>query len=152
MFKHNDRLTIKSISFIYEREIHKLFYSKSKSCHLKNEASKRKCRTISHKLNQDLNHQWHVLVFKSWALQSQSIPLWTCRLLSKWICRNKMFSFSHTPSIKETTPRFCFTFCEDMEKNLKWRAPACPSKSRTQDPPAKKNRVLLRTTKFPHLK
>lgn len=51
MFKYNDRLIIKFIFFIYEWGIYKLFYSKLKSCYLKNEVSKCKCWIISYKLN-----------------------------------------------------------------------------------------------------
>lgn len=138
MFKHNDRLPVKSISLTYEQEIHKLFYDKSKSSLLYNEASKRSL-AFSHQRNEDLKSLEGVLVFKSLALQSQRISLWTCRPLSKRIFETNCFLF-HIPLNKGNYSQFLSLHFnkEDMVGSLNQTAPAGPSQSCTQDSLAKK--------------
>lgn len=140
MFKHNDSLTIKSISLIYEREIHKLFYGKSKTCHLKNDASKKWMR--NNQSTVESRPQSTITCFGVLKL-SLTITEHSALNLPSFIqmnMRNKMFSISHTPSIKEIIPS---SFLRRHGRELKWSVPACTSKSRTQDPPAKKNRAVL---------
>lgn len=107
MFKHNDSLTIKSISLIYEREIHKLFYGKSKTCHLKNDASKKWMR--NNQSSVESRPQSTITCFGVLKL-SLTVTEHSALNLPSFIQMNmriKMFSISHTPSLKEIIPSFC---------------------------------------------